>query len=139
MTSSMPPSGSASPPSIAAIEQALERWLAALNQRGEPDAVQAAFTSDIRIERHPPRPRAQLGVGEPVEVLQGHAEVTTWLARSPDGTVFALVAAPVLEGEVVQAEYSIAVEDFRNGGRWLLRLEGERICWIGHHPAALEM
>lgn len=132
----MPPSTASLPPALVAA--ALERWIAALNGRGDRAATEAALAPEVCIERHAPAPRAALGTGAPLEVFTGYDEVGRWLARSPQEAVFALASAARINGALVEVDYSITAGDFHNGGKWRVRLDGERLAWIAHHPAALE-
>lgn len=113
---------------------ALERWLEALNARGDLAATRRAVDTDVRIERcgfH--ATRHQL-----VEVLQGAAAVNDWLTLTRDVVQFQLDGAPRCseDGEVT-VRYSVVVEtaDFRGGGEWRLRLTDDgRIAWLHHQP-----
>lgn len=117
----------------------LERWLAALHGRGERTSLEAALTPEACIERHAPAPRAVLGQSpEPLERFEGHEAIARWLARTPAAAVFTLEEPAYTEGEWLLAPYTITAGDFRNGGLWRVRLEGDRIALLAHYPAALD-
>lgn len=120
------------------VQTALERWLLAMNHPADPGLLRAAVTEDFHLERHHPIARASLGTAPRAEELRGTAAVARWLTRSPAGTVFSLAGPAALDGAALRVEYTITVKDFCNGGLWLARLDGGRLCWLAHHPAALE-
>jgi hypothetical protein len=116
------------------IEQALERWLAAMNAP-TPMSVEAALSPDARIHRYGIFERRD----EVVDCFTDPEQHLAWLARSPEGTVFSLLSVePTQEG--FEARYRIEVEDFVNEGSWTLRLsEDGRIAELHHRADAIEV
>ncbi len=116
------------------IEQALHRWLAAMNGP-TPMSVEAALSPDARIHRYGIFERRD----EVVDVFASHEQHLAWLLRSPEGTVFSLLSVEPLE-DGYTARYGVAVEDFINEGRWTLRLsEDGRIDELHHRADAIEV
>lgn len=115
------------------IEQALERWLTALNSP-EPAHVEAALSPDARLHRYGIFQRRE----EVVQVFADHQEHLSWLVRSPEGTRFSVLSTEAVE-EGWRVRYRIEVDDFDNAGWWMLRLGPDgRICELHHHADAIE-
>ena len=116
------------------MTEVLTRWLAALR---DPALLPAAVTDDIRVERFAPAPRGTPAVA-PVQVMDGIPAVAKWLALTPKAIAFELAGEPVADGELVTVEYRYRVEDWSNGGTWILRLAGDKLAWLAHRPFALD-
>lgn len=113
---------------------ALDRWLAALNNRGEPLAVAEALSADAEVLRH--------GWGADREVVKerivGHEAISVWLRRSPVHTVFSARPPARSEAGGWAVRYEVRVEDFCNQGSWRFWLDGDgRIRRLEHLPDEL--
>ncbi|MGN6105264.1 MAG: hypothetical protein ACTHU0_09190 [Kofleriaceae bacterium] len=116
-----------------------ERWLAAVHAPADRDALAAAVTDDVVLERHAPGTRDQPGAV--VQTLRGPGELAHWFEHTPPGVAFSLVGEPrAVAGAPAAAavEYALAVDDFRNGGIWIARRAPDgRLAWLAHQPFAL--
>lgn len=115
-------------------QAALQRWLLALNARGELAAVVEAVSPDCELCR--------FGWGEEADVVKerfvGPEAVSAWLRRSPAGTVFQAEGPLTADGAGWVQPYLVRVEHFQNRGRWILRLAPDgRIASLEHRPEAL--
>lgn len=124
---------------LALHEEAITRWIAALNRFGDPAAVTAAVTDDVVVERFGFYDHA----GRLVEVLRGPRVVGRWMAMSPPDTLFDLPAPLALdetpEGLVGVATFRVQLPDFDNRGRWRFRLAPDgRIASLAHHPGEID-
>lgn len=117
---------------------AFARFAVALNRSRDPDALHAAITDDIELQRHAPGSRDTPG---PVaEAFAGFAEVERWLHRTPPVITFSLAGAVEPASGQWKIEYAYETEnaEFRNGGLWVAALAGDgRIAWLAHRPFAL--
>ena len=77
--------------------------------------------------------------------------LTRWLAALRDPALlpaavtddirverFAPAPRGTADGELVTVEYRYRVEDWSNGGTWILRLAGDKLAWLAHRPFALD-
>ena len=121
-----------------AVGAAFQRFVDALNQPRDAEALRAAVTDDVRIDRHGPGER---GTSPVAETFTGVAEVARWLARMPPAITFAPAGAgwPAGDGTWgIEYEYATHDGEFRNGGIWIARLAADgRIALLSHHPFAL--
>jgi len=113
---------------------AIARWVAALNARGQVDAVTAAVEPNARVERQ--------GIGalreEVVETIEGVANIGRWMALSPGGTTFTVGGAETPTAGLATVRYAIEVAGFHNGGAWAFKLgEAGKIAWLRHQPDSL--
>lgn len=128
------------PTDLAAVRDALLRWIDALQHPSDAARIAAAVEDDIEIHRYPPALRRDgvppRGV-EPV-VLRGLDAVSAWVQRTPAEGVFTLAGALTLAGDDACVEYGYAYGDFRNGGVWMARARGARLVRLVHAPFALD-
>lgn len=135
------------------VGPAFERFIAALHDPRDAEALTAAVTPDIQVERYTPGERGV--ITSVAESFEGMAEVARWLARTPPVVRFTLVGVPVPEamapsgaaGDASDAaerrpgwaiEYAITAGEFRNGGIWRAWIAADgRIAALSHHPFAL--
>ncbi|MBC7977938.1 MAG: hypothetical protein H7138_23400, partial [Myxococcales bacterium] len=73
--------------SVETVRAAFERFIAALHDSRNAEALCAAVTSDIQIERYTPGARG--AITSVAESFDGMAEVARWLARTPPVVRFA--------------------------------------------------
>jgi hypothetical protein len=109
-------------------ERALERWLHAVNGRGQLVLTEAAVAEGVRVER--------LGFGSQrgvlVELFEGPQAVNAWLARTREVVHFELAAIACDE-----ARYLVRVEgeSWLGGGTWRWQLAADgRLAWLQHQP-----
>ncbi|HET9625146.1 MAG TPA: hypothetical protein VFP84_27450 [Kofleriaceae bacterium] len=118
---------------------AFARFAAALNRGRDADALRAAVTDDIEVQRHAPGGRD--APGPMVEAFAGFAEVERWILRMPPVITFSLAGAAQPAGGQWKIEYAYEIRNhasFRNGGVWVAALAGDgRITWLAHRPFAL--
>ena len=117
---------------------AFARFAEALNRARDPQALHAAVTDDIELQRHAPGSRD--APGPMVEAFAGFAEVERWLHRMPPVITFSLAGAaePTCAQWKIEYAYETHAADFRNGGLWVAALAGDgRITWLAHRPFAL--
>ncbi len=77
------------------VGPAFERFIAALHDPRDAEALSAAVTPDIQVERYTPGERGV--ITSIAESFEGLAEVQRWLARTPPVVRFTLVGVPVPE------------------------------------------
>ena len=112
-------------------------WIAALTHPHDRGYLVAAVTNEVRIERHGPIERDH-EPGPPVEVFDGVDAAGRWLRRLPPRVTFALVGAPVADGDRWRIEYALEVDGFENGGLWLARQADDgRLLHLSHRPFPL--
>lgn len=117
---------------------AFARFAAALNRSRDPDALHAAVTDDVELQRHAPGSRDTPGAM--VEAFAGFAEVERWLHRMPPVITFSLAGDAQASCSQWKIEYAYEINhaDFKNGGVWVAALAGDgRIAWLAHRPFAL--
>ena len=123
------------------LEQALARWVEAMNRRGDRELTEAAIQSGAVIERC--GNGAHHGVV--VERFEGHDAVNGWLERTPEGTTFRVISPVVhvwmnLVGgdtsrRVAECRYRVETEGFANEGTWRFVLgSDQRLAWLEHAP-----
>lgn len=117
---------------------ALLRWVEALNQPHEAGArVEAAFAPAGAVERYGVWEQA----GQLVERFEGHAAITAWLGRSPEGIRFWLDSPVEARGAAGEQEvrYAYGFGEWMHGGAWRFRLaEDGRLAWLAHLPDVLD-
>ncbi len=112
-------------------------WVAALTHPRERAYLVAAVADMVRIERHASVER-DAEPGPPAEVFDGVDAAERWLRRLPARVTFALVGAPVADGDRWRIEYALEVDGFDNGGVWLARLADDgRLLHLSHRPFPL--
>ncbi len=117
---------------------AFQRFVDAIHTPREAALLEAALGDGVVVDRHAPGARDG-EVAPVVEQFTGRAAVTKWLLRTPARVVFTLLGEPwrARDGDV-GIRYAIAVDDFRNEGIWLARLDPDgRIAHLAHRPFAL--
>lgn len=118
------------------VEQALERWLSALQGLGAVEPVAAAFEPQGFVLRY----GWDEGRGLVRERFEGHAAIAAWVARTPREVEFALAGATSPAAQGWRVRYRIRLGDFENGGLWQLRLGAEgRIAELHHQPDDLPL
>jgi hypothetical protein len=119
-----------------AANAAFARFAAALNRARKGEALRAAVTEDVQLDRHAPGAR---GEDAPIaEAFAGIAAVERWFARTPAAVTFRTVGAAWPDGDGWAIEYALDAGEFHNGGIWRARLAGDgRIAALSHRPFAL--
>lgn len=121
------------------LQQTIDRWLRAVNLRGESQAVEKATVPTIQVDR--------CGWGENngkvVQVIKGWKDLSAWLRLSPDGTVFNLDSEVCSSSDQEPFEavvrYRLEVSDFVGGGEWRFQMaEDGRLVRIEHRPDNLD-
>lgn len=113
---------------------AMQRWLAALNGRGDLALTQAALARGVVIER------CGFGGqrGQVVQVIRGQPAANRWLKMTRAVCQFELAGELSGDGEPFSARYRMTALDFVGGGLWQFRLDaGGRIAWLRHQPDEL--
>lgn len=111
---------------------ALERWIAALNARGEPEVARAAVDPGVRIDRCSWSGPERGGV---VETYEGFEATQRWLWRNPHGVVFSAASDLDEVGGEHVVRYRVAYQDFANYGHWRFTVtDDSRIRGLVHVP-----
>ena len=120
-------------------ETAIQRWIDALNVRGERTVLAAAFQADASVARKGFGSKT----GQLVEVIEGLENVSEWMGLLPSGITFECVGpvevAADSEGEVALVRYRLSVDDFVGGGSWRFRLGDDGLVgWLEHQPDRID-
>lgn len=116
------------------IANAFDRWLVALNGRGDLRQTKRACADGALVER--------CGFfgdrGKVVEQLQGIAAINAWLALTREICVFSLDGAVSTGDHGFEARYRIVAGDFVGGGHWMARFDAAgKMTWLQHQPDEL--
>ncbi|MCX5741880.1 MAG: hypothetical protein NT062_05185 [Proteobacteria bacterium] len=113
---------------------AFEALVRALNAPRDRALLAAAVIDDVVVARHAPG----RGATAVLEELVGIDALAAWFGKTAARSVFALVRAPTAGPDGVTIEYAISLDDFRNGGTWLVRTSADgRIAHLAHRPFPL--
>lgn len=117
------------------LQEAIARWLEAVNLRGDSNAVEKATVPTIQLDR--------CGWGENngkvVQVFKGWKELSDWLQLTPADTVFTLDSDISPKSDDAHFDgvvrYRLEVLDFVGGGEWRFRTAADgRLLRIEHRP-----
>ncbi len=117
------------------VDDALARWLAALNARGTPELVQKAASDQVVVDRF------GFGAqrGELRQRIVGIEAVCTWMALTPEGTVFSLSSDVAPVDDHWHVDYKLEILDFKGGGKWVLKLDSQGlITFLAHRPGEID-
>lgn len=112
------------------LRATLNAWVAALNACAD-QGVGDSCASDVVVQRYSWRPEQTA----PVERMQGHEAVETWLRRSRVRDLFTLEQVRSTGPDTGQARYRVNWGDFVNHGQWTVQLNAQGlILRLEHRP-----